>query len=1352
MMEHPGQYIKRELIPQGVTIREAAEQLGFGRPTLTNVLNGKAPLSKQLAERIEKVFGGNSSELLKMQIDYDDKNDVKIKIEPLVPYVPPHLEILAREITAWANRVDSRARLAVFIRKLIHSTALELSKVEFSGNDQSQRHGWDGLTLASSATPWVPLGKAGWEFGVNQDPKTKADSDYDARVGAIAQSERSETTFIFVTPRTWAGKEKWVTEKKSLSDWKDVRAYDASNLEEWLEQSIATQIWFASENGRDPEGAISLEEVWERWVADSSPRIIPELFTEAVEHHLSTLKGWIDKPASSLTIQADSTIEALAYLAAANTILQERDWHSDWAKKYEKMVVIENSKCAKKILTENSQLIPVLISDQIQQVFAPFAHSHPHVVIQLRGQISQDVDIRLEPVTSIGFSKALEKMKIESEDADRLARESGRSLTILRRRLSKLPGVKSPSWSDTGKTRILLGITLSGCWHRRNESDKTLVSMLCDADYAEVDAELKKLQLLEDSPVWAVGSYQGIKSQIDAFYALAPFITDDIIKLLFDVSEIVLGEDDPSLDLAEDQRWMASFHGKTREFSSSLRTSLRQMVLILAVFGDEVLSDRADCRVEWLAKGFVKKLLDNLSVRTLKAIGDDLPTLAEMSPETFIEIIETDLAKGDKSVCLAILEPVSSEMGARCDRTGLLWALELLAWNENYLDRVVSILATLSSKEINDNWSNKPIETLSSIFRFWFPQTAANIELRMAAFTRLWENSYDVAWTVAIEQVDQRGMGSAMANHKPDWRDDARRATYAPGNEKRLFIKHCLDLVLDRSVYTQDEIVDLLSLANGWPNEDQTKLWAIVQNWGIDAPDSGKAKVRECIRQMAYSRRAASRARRQKSDEFDPVEVANAYDALEPVDLIQRHHWLFHKQWIEAGIQDLDEYDYEKVESKTLELRRAALSEIFDQLSITGVLELSELSEASWVIGDTLGKVISVEELVDASVTVFKSDDKQTNNTENLLAGMLGSFPAEELNAVLKTIWDRLPDDQHLRFLKVAPFLKDVWDLAEELPVGSDEYWKQVHIRYIRNDDEQVIAAKRLLNAKRPISSLNVLWRDVSKAPEGLLLQILEQIAFGESVKGELSGMQRHRVVEVFEYLNNVGNVDTKQVLKLEFAFLRLLEGSKYGLPNLEKEIEVNPQLYVDAMIYLYKRKDGLEDPEQYQLESDLKKSHAENMYHFLKKLKRIPGQDEETTEKSSKKLIEWINTVQKSAEKYSRKGPAESNIGELLARSSEGEDGVWPNEFVRNALEQTITPRMSEGFRVGKYNQRGAHFRDRGGRQERALEKQYRDWSSSLKVKHPKVSRVLGQIADTYEREASTYDIEERVARRRVR
>src|SRR3546814_1028236 len=87
-------------------------------------------------------------------------------------------------ISDWSSDVCSSD-----LRTLVNSTSTGLSKVNFPGNDDSERPGWDGEIEADEATPWVPKGRSGWEFGVNQDPKGKADGDFAKSVKGVDRSE-----------------------------------------------------------------------------------------------------------------------------------------------------------------------------------------------------------------------------------------------------------------------------------------------------------------------------------------------------------------------------------------------------------------------------------------------------------------------------------------------------------------------------------------------------------------------------------------------------------------------------------------------------------------------------------------------------------------------------------------------------------------------------------------------------------------------------------------------------------------------------------------------------------------------------------------------------------------------------------------------------------------------------------------------------------------------------------------------------------------------------------------------------------------------------------------------------------
>jgi antitoxin HigA-1 len=69
---HPGVFIREEVLDElGLSVARAAEVLKVRRATLSDLLNGNAALSPEMALRIEKAFGVNIDTLLRMQAWYD---------------------------------------------------------------------------------------------------------------------------------------------------------------------------------------------------------------------------------------------------------------------------------------------------------------------------------------------------------------------------------------------------------------------------------------------------------------------------------------------------------------------------------------------------------------------------------------------------------------------------------------------------------------------------------------------------------------------------------------------------------------------------------------------------------------------------------------------------------------------------------------------------------------------------------------------------------------------------------------------------------------------------------------------------------------------------------------------------------------------------------------------------------------------------------------------------------------------------------------------------------------------------------------------------------------------------------
>lgn len=90
----PGEFINEEILQElGLSVSRAAEILGVRRATLSDLVNGKAGLSPEMALRIEKAFGVSMDTLLRMQAWHDSytmrQRAAEIDVKPFAPQAGP---------------------------------------------------------------------------------------------------------------------------------------------------------------------------------------------------------------------------------------------------------------------------------------------------------------------------------------------------------------------------------------------------------------------------------------------------------------------------------------------------------------------------------------------------------------------------------------------------------------------------------------------------------------------------------------------------------------------------------------------------------------------------------------------------------------------------------------------------------------------------------------------------------------------------------------------------------------------------------------------------------------------------------------------------------------------------------------------------------------------------------------------------------------------------------------------------------------------------------------------------------------------------------------------------------------
>jgi addiction module HigA family antidote len=1361
---HPGQYMRDSVLAQKkLSVTAAAKLVGVGRPALSNFLNGHVTTTPEMASRIEVAFGIPSQSLLDMQAAYDAVQ-TKVKGAPsnAVPYVAPFLGIKAADIEAWVERkIAPRTRLSVLLRILINSTGNCITKVDFPGNDDAERPGWDGYIITTQPTPWIPEGLSGWEFGTNKDVKQKADSDFAKSVKANNKTDRDQTTFVFVTPQHWPSKDKWIADNKAQGLWKDVRAYDSSDLEQWLETSIVAQAWFANETNHPSQGVRSLDKCWADWADIASKPLTGSLFKPAIEQALRTVPARIIKQTDEpIVIAADSVEEGLAFLAQLFGPIggQELEGYRD------RVLVFNEPGVLSKLAQSTKDFIAVAANREVERELGPLTRAIHTIVVYPRNAANAKQDVVLEPLNYEAFRSSLEEMGYGPDDVSKYNNESGRSLTVLRRRLSNVPAVKTPGWAaDHGVAATLIPFLFVGAWSSTNSADQTVLTLLTgNKSYEELERECQRIVGLNDTPLWSVGTYRGVVSKIDLLFAIADSITASDLQHYFEVAKIVLGEDDPTLDLPEDKRWTASIYDKSREFSSALREGITETLVLLAVHGNYLFLTRIGFNCETAVTRLVKELLNPLTTRILEANDSNLAAYAEAAPNEFLSILEEDLRK-ELPESYGLMRPAGSGVFGGCARTGLLWSLEGLAWNPETLARTALALAQLAEIEINDNWVNKPINSLKSIFSVWMPQTAADHDTRLMVVRLLANKFSNVTWKVCIELID---LGSQIGHysHKPKWRNDA----YGFGEPFKtqaptfVFVREIIDMILNwRDKYTRDMLCDLIQHLPNLSEDHQSKVWELVKSWAdANASDIDKAYLREKIRVTVMSRRGLRRTKKADSAKL-PTAAKTAYQALEPSDLLNKHEWLFRRHWVEESADELydEEFDHHKRDERVTKFRTDALREVFNNRGIDGIIELAEMGEAASQIGWLMAEnLLSESDISDFLLKVISPTSAGLSwAKKNLISGALRSLRDDKSHAsALNKVKMGLSQYDFVQLLLLAPFQRDTWQMVDQLEDQHRQtYWNDVSPDWIRDADyENNEAVERLLAADRPRAAFAAIHYNLKVIGPELLFRLMsEMVKEGKDQPGQYQ-LESYYIEKAFVLLNKSPVLTLEQKAGLEFAYIEALSkpwgrGNGYGIPNLEKYVEAHPEQFVQAIAWTYKRSGEGEDPPELRIPLEKVKYFAEIGYKLLEGLNRMPGHDDAEVLQAGR-LAAWVKTVRDASTELGRLDIADVCIGKLFSGAPVGNDGVWPCEPVRQVMEEVHSKSMMNGAHTGLYNSRGVVWRGEGGAQERTLAEKYRAWTNALQYSHPFVaSQLLMDMVRTYEHEANREDTEAGIKKR---
>ena len=1249
------------------------------------------------------------------------------------------LLVNATDLDLWANRLDCQGLMPQLIRRLVHASVRRVLRMSFRSGEGVHIGGWDGIVTVDGGNAFVPDGTSVWEMSTKQDIKGKADKDYDKRTKDPRGVNSRESTFVFVTPRRWGGKDDWAAARQSQGVWREVRAYDADDLETWLEIAPAVHVWLSILLGRQPQGADDLESFWEDWSKTTQPVMTPEFVLSGRAEVVQHVNAWLREPSAPLAMQAESREEAAAVFAAALLQLPQEEQIRHLAR----AVVVRDHSAWRHLTTASTEpLILVQMFDSHEAVSRAIRRGH-HVVIPLgRTDSSSATTVIVPRLSREDAEKMLVTSGISKREASRLAALASRSLMSFRRKVALSPEVLQPRWARPDEARALVPAMFAGAWNGAIEGDRQVLTMLAERPYEEVVRIVARWSNEDDPPVRHVGDTWHIVSKEDAWRLLARYLTRDDFERFEEVALRVLGMPDPRFDLPADQQWMARALGHVLPYSDLLRGSLADTLALMGAVGDAI-SVSAGASASDRAARIVRRLLRNANAdwRVWASLSELLPLLAEASPSEFLSAVEDGIS-GEDSPLLKLFADQQDDLFSSSPHTGLLFALETAAWSPEYFSHAALLLVRLARLDPGGKLLNRPLNSLREIFLPWCPQTTATLEQRLCVLDVIRDREPKVAWRLMVELLPEFH-GVAHRTAMPRWQD------WAPDSPPPVtgaqYVKAISEIVKRVLADVDENGSRWRDLIEALPNLPGDQYEAVVRRLESMNPErldaSGRVAVWDALRDLIAHHRSFPDAEWALPKECVD-RLYDIYQRLEPEEIIARYAWLFVDS---PHLPEGRETDWETQERAVAEARLDAVRSFYSCAGLAGLLGFAESVERPEILGVTLGRsdLLRAEEDELLSELHAEEDSPRARCARGFVCGRIREQGREWGEAKLACAGDKWSSAQRAQLLACLPFDRRTWDLASRSGSETEQlYWRFVRPYWLDDPSDIELAVRRLLEHGRPYAAVDLLGQHATKDstfPPALIADALEHTLRVSPKDDTPLGSFSHHVVELLELLEASGGIDEHRVATLEWAFLPILEHHGRSPKVLHRELARNPDFFAEVLSVAF-RAEG-EEPRELSEEDQARARHGSDL---LDSWRTVPGLREDGTVDGDA-LKDWVRRARKSTASSGRGTIGDQMIGQILSYSPTGTDGAWPHEAVRDVIEDVASTELEQGFEIAVRNNRGVVWKSltEGGAQERKLAEWYTGFAVAIRNRWPRTAAMLGRIANTYRVEAERKDQE---------
>lgn len=1230
------------------------------------------------------------------------------------------LLVSAGDLDSWADTEDAKGAFPELMRRLLAQTP-GVSNINIRAHEGTAAPGWDG-TATSAGSAYLPAGELRFEFGTNQDPKRKANEDYEKRVEKVVGT--TDEIFVFATPRNWAGAAAWAKERRNEKIYESVEAFDAHRLEGWLQSVPAVHYWISERLGKPASGAQTLTAWWERLRRNCTIEVPPDFHTAGRQKEADKLLDLLATSDKVTSIQSSWRDDAIAF---CHSVLFNKDTDA-----LVRTMVVSDAQAWNELAIQPSKIILIPTFDN-PDIGLAMGNGHGVIrpVIEMDSSRDDSDVVTLLKVDRWAGATALARAGLDFLRADKLTALARRSMCRFYRQISFDKARSRPDWAKDKETvDVLAPLVLVGAWEVDHPGDLDLISRFVDLDGNEISSRLDELvdRYPLDPPFIRSGGQWRLVDAMDAAVLLLPRLSSAHIERWENLVNDVLLATRPLEGKSATEAPNALINGLRPPFSSTLTHHVARGIALAAAASNRRTGSLANVGrcVDHIVKGLIDKGCEDNGGSGFGRLSQNLPFLAEASPGKFLEAIELWLEQQDAGALSGVTQADSDPKRLLSAAPFIKRALQCLTWSPEYFGRAARALVRLGDLAVVEADRHDYVEAVTIAVAGWSSFGAGGWQEKTDIVTWMLEKCSSFGWPL-VEGLVIQTIGFAHPP-KPLFRDwDAEK-------ESLVAIAHAdyRHVVLGAAVrlagFDAERWLYLLRALKRLPVQDWTASIVAFRKVADQGQWNGDQSLEACslLRSMVNRHQSSTDALRVWRDEqLRPL--VELFAQLEPADDPRRFAWLFdYDRCIMIDELTSEDEGFSEVLQKE---RDSALASVI-QGGDAQIRALVEASKNVNYIGEFLARA---NPELDPCILSWLDGESQT--LHKAASAYVWSSAKQRGMPWVRSILEKgfLRAEGRRRLVASLPCDKAFWRGVEDLDAAlSRTYWENVSVFQIKEEDRDEVF-DILLEYGCAAQAVALLSRMIDVEQKPKTSQAVRALSLWcESMGRGEKTVSSYEAEELLTWLESEAG-DHPDLPMLEFRLLTY--GYDLTFPDsLYRMMACQPGFFVDCVKTLY----GSGESQAARASQVYRHGCWKILYYW----RRLPGLSDNGTI-DGEYLARWVEEARKLLNADGLGDIADTQVGEVLASSPDGRDGMWPAEEVRDLLEDAKSRDLEQGIAVGRYNRRGVASRGilDGGAREWCLALRYREHSRKMSVRWPRAAAVLDGLAEEYELEAKRED-----------